>query len=113
MWCGYFGLHALGGRFNRTHNAAKWFLVAASFVFYAIGSADFVLIFMASVAMNYVIGTAVSKWRGLDICRLGLGERHFRLYGKRDEAEGTFISHPDSTHFDTARRCAYAHFVRS
>jgi len=56
VWLGYFGLHKIGA-----HKLAKWFLVAASFVFYAIGSADFVLIFAASVTLNYVIGTKLSK----------------------------------------------------
>lgn len=56
VWLGYFGLHHA-----KKHIAAKWFLVASSFAFYAIGSADFVLFFMASVALNYVIGTRVSK----------------------------------------------------
>ena len=62
VWLGYFGLHHAG-----RHKAAKWFLVAASFAFYAIGSADFVLIFMASVAVNYAVGTRVSLWRGKNI----------------------------------------------
>ncbi|MGN0728746.1 MBOAT family O-acyltransferase [Treponema sp.] len=42
------------------HQAAKWFLVIASFAFYAIGSPRFVLIFMMSVAVNYLIGTKLS-----------------------------------------------------
>ena len=58
VWLGYFGLHRVGW-----HTAAKWFLVLASFAFYAIGSAHFVLIFMASVAVNYAVGTRVSLWR--------------------------------------------------
>lgn len=55
VWLGYFGLH----RAN-FHKAAKWFLVAASFLFYAIGSPRFVLIFAASVSVNYLIGTKLS-----------------------------------------------------
>ena len=56
VWLGYFGLHRAGW-----HTAAKWFLVLASFVFYAIGSADFVLIFAASVALNFLIGTKIAR----------------------------------------------------
>ncbi len=58
VWGGYFVLH----RVNH-HNAAKLYLVAASFVFYAIGSANFVLIFMVSVSLNYIIGTKLSFWK--------------------------------------------------
>lgn len=57
-WCGYFGLHAIN-----KHNIAKWFLVLSSFVFYAIGSSQFVFIFLISVSVNYVIGTKISVWR--------------------------------------------------
>lgn len=58
VWFGYFGLHKFV-----FHNAAKWFLVASSFVFYAIGSSSFVLIFMTSVAVNYAVGIHLSLWR--------------------------------------------------
>lgn len=57
-WCGYFGLHSIN-----KHNVAKWFLVLSSFVFYAIGSSQFVFIFMISVSGNYIIGTKISGWR--------------------------------------------------
>ena len=57
VWASYFFLHHLN-----FHKAAKIFLVCSSFVFYAIGSRDFVLIFMASVTVNYAIGTALSKF---------------------------------------------------
>ena len=56
VWLSYFALHKKG-----FHKAAKWFLVASSFVFYAIGSADFVLIFGLSVAVNFLIGTKLSR----------------------------------------------------
>ena len=56
VWLSYFGLHKA-----KFHTAAKWFLVASSFVFYAIGSADFVLIFALSVALNFLIQTAKQK----------------------------------------------------
>mgnify|MGYP002624405116 CR=1 FL=1 len=56
VWGGYFLLHTLS-----FHKAAKWFLVASSFVFYAIGSKRFALTFMLSVTVNYVIGTGISK----------------------------------------------------
>lgn len=55
---GYFLLHR-----GNLHNVAKWFLVVASFIFYAIGSINFVLIFMASVSLNYIIGIKLSFWR--------------------------------------------------
>lgn len=58
VWGGYFLLHHA-----RLHNLAKWYLVAASFIFYAIGSSSFVLIFMASVSLNYLIGTKLSLWK--------------------------------------------------
>ncbi len=56
VWLSYFGLHKA-----KFHTAAKWFLVASSFAFYAIGSADFVLIFAASVALNFLIGTKIAR----------------------------------------------------
>lgn len=58
VWCGYFLFHRVN-----LHNVAKWYLVAASFIFYAIGSESFVLIFIASVSINYIIGTKLSLWR--------------------------------------------------
>ena len=58
VWGGYFFLHNAS-----FHNLAKWYLVAASFVFYAIGSASFILIFIASVSLNYIIGTKLSLWK--------------------------------------------------
>lgn len=61
---GYFGFHKMN-----FHLLAKWFLVFASFVFYAIGSSWFTLIFMTSVAVNYLIGTRISLWRGKNLHR--------------------------------------------
>lgn len=58
VWLGYFGLHKIG-----FHNLAKSFLVIASFVFYAIGSHTFVLLFMISVTINYIIGMQISHWK--------------------------------------------------
>ena len=53
---GYFLLHRVG-----LHKVAKCFLVVSSFIFYAIGSPSFVLIFMLSVTLNYCFGTVLSK----------------------------------------------------
>lgn len=58
VWLIYFGLHKIN-----FHFFAKCFLVAASLLFYAIGSSWFVLIFMASVSFNYLIGIRLSAWR--------------------------------------------------
>lgn len=58
VWGGYFILHRINA-----HKCAKWYLVATSFVFYAIGSMNFVLWFMSSVFINYIIGTRVSAWK--------------------------------------------------
>ncbi len=56
---GYFLLHRVG-----LHTTAKWFLVAASFAFYAVGSPGFVLVFMASVGVNFLIGRGLSVMTG-------------------------------------------------
>lgn len=67
---GYFLLHRAG-----LHTAAKWFLVASSFLFYAIGSPGFVLIFMASVGVNFLIG------RGLSAMAAGRGKKALLVFG--------------------------------
>lgn len=58
VWTIYFLLHK-----KKYHSAAKISLVISSFVFYAIGSKNFVLIFMTSVVLNYLIGTRLAVWR--------------------------------------------------
>lgn len=58
VWSGYFLLHKI-----KLHNVAKCFLVAASFLFYGIGSSYFVFIFIISVSLNFLIGTKISFWR--------------------------------------------------
>ena len=67
VWFGYFGLHKI-----KANIAAKWFLVIASFIFYAIGSASFVLIFISSVTINNLIGTRISFWRQNNIHKYGI-----------------------------------------
>lgn len=58
VFLSYFALHK-----SRFHIQAKWLLVLASFLFYAIGSGYFTLAFMASVTVNYLIGTRIALWR--------------------------------------------------
>lgn len=48
----------------KLHSLAKLWLVLASLAFYAIGSAGFVLVFIASVFFNYVVGNLIIKADG-------------------------------------------------